>query len=62
MIISLTGVLRRTVVGDSGFDNLCGSHLQPDWTLKMASAQFVEASVANSSSSQDSSCPDDHFQ
>ena len=34
------------------------SHL----TLKMASAQVVETSVANNSPSQNSSHPDDHFQ
>ena len=28
LIIWVIGVLRRTVVGDWLFDNLCGSHLQ----------------------------------
>ena len=31
-------------------------------TLKMASAQVVETSVANNSPCQDSNHPDDHFQ
>ena len=52
-------VLRRTVVTDWRFDNLCGSHLQ---TLKMASAQVVETSVYNNSPSQESNYPGDHFQ
>ena len=47
MIICVTGVLRRTVV---------------DLTLKMASAQVVETSVACNIPSQDSNHPDDHFQ
>ena len=34
----------------------------PDLTLKMASAQVVETSVANNSPSQDSNHPDDLFQ
>ena len=45
-------------VSDWRFDNLCGSHL----TLKMASAQVVETSVANNSPSQDSNQPYDLFQ
>ena len=48
MIIWVTGVLRiRTVV---------------DLTLKIASAQVVQTSVALNNLSQDSSHPDDHFQ
>ena len=47
MIIWLTEVLRRTVV---------------DLTMKMASAQVVEMSVAYSSPSQNSDHPDYHFQ
>ena len=35
MIIWVTGFLRRTLVGDWCFDNLCGSHLQSQVTLKM---------------------------
>ena len=64
-IIWVIGVLRRTVVSDWRFDNLCGSHLQSQdslLTLKMASAQVVETSVTNNSPSQDSYHPDDLFQ
>ena len=57
-IIWVMGVLRRTVVSDWRFDNLCGSHL----TLKMASAQVVETLVTNNSPSQDSNHPNDLFQ
>ena len=49
-IIWVIGVLRGTVVSDWRFDNLCGSHLQSQVTLKMASAQVVETSVTNNSS------------
>ena len=46
--------LLSTFLGDFGLDS--------QDTLKMASAQDVERSVANNSPSQDSSQPDDHFQ
>ena len=61
-IIWVIGVLRRTVVSDWRFDNLCGSHLQSQVTRKMASAQVVETSVTNNSPSQDSYHPDDLLQ
>ena len=42
---------------------MCGSHRQSqDFTLKIASAQVVETSLANNSPFQDSNHPDDHFQ
>ena len=47
MIICVTGVLRRTVVGDWRFDNQL--------------AQVVKTLVANNIPSQDSGHPDDHF-
>ena len=55
--IWVIGVLRRTVVCDWSFDNLCGSHLQSqvvvDYrktiTWHLASAQVVETSVTNNS-------------
>ena len=57
-IIWVIGVLRRTVVSDWRFDNLCRSHLQ----TQVASARVVETSVTNNSPSQDSNHPDDLFQ
>ena len=66
-IVLVIGVLRRTVVSDCCFDNLCGSHLQSQvlslyvLTLKMASVQVVETSVPNNSPSRDSNLPDDLF-
>ena len=51
-MIWVTGVLRGTVVSDWRFDNLSGSHLQSHLTLKMASSQVVEMSVANKPSSE----------
>ena len=56
MIIRVRVVLRIT----GRFDQLCGSHLQSQVTLKMTSAQLVEMSVTNSSSSQNYSHSDDH--
>ena len=47
MIIWVTGVLTRTVVGDRRVRNLCRSHLH--LTLKMASTQVIATSVANNS-------------
>ena len=63
-IIWVTGVLRRTLVCDWRFDNLCGSHFQSHlhFTLKMASAQIVETSVTNNNPSQDSNHQGDLFQ
>ena len=59
----MIAVLRRTVVCERRFDNICGSHPQTqDLTLKIASAQVVETSLANNSPSQDSNHPDDRFQ
>ena len=57
--------MKRTVVGDSRFDNLSGSNLQSQvstihLTLKMTSTQVVETSVINNSSFQNYSHPDDH--
>ena len=68
-IIWVIGVLRRTVVCDWRFDNLCGSHLQSqvifDYhktiTCQLASVQVVEMSVTNKSPSQGSNHPDDLF-
>ena len=68
--IWVIGVLRRTVVCDWSFDNLCGSHLQSQVrvgyrktiTWHLASAQVVETSVTNNSLSQYSNHPDDLFQ
>ena len=59
----MIGVLRRTVVFDWLFDNLCERLLQSQLTLKMASAQAVEtASVTNNIPSQESNHPHDLFQ
>ena len=55
-------MIEKDHLGDRSFDNLCGSHLQSQVTLKMASAQVVETSVNNNSPSQDSYHPDDLFQ
>ena len=56
MSIWVTGVLRRTVVGDWHFYNLWGGHL--DLNLNMASARrVVETSVTNNNPSHDSSPP-----
>ena len=56
-------VLRRTVWDDIDwrFDDLSGSHLQSQVTLKMTSAQVVETSVnvISNSPSQDCTHPDD---
>ena len=68
-IIWVILVLRRTVVNDWHYDNLCWSHLQSQvqslssesrvhLTLKMASAQVVKVSVTNNCPSQDSNHPD----
>ena len=43
-IIWVIGVLRRTVVGDWRFDNLCGSHLQSQLFRSIACATIVEGS------------------
>ena len=51
--------MEKDHLGDWSPENLCGSHLQ---SLKMASAQVLERSVANNSPSQDSNHPDDLFQ
>ena len=63
MIVRVSVVLRRTVVGDWRFDNLSGSHLQSQVNSvcqSMTSAQVVETSVTNNSSSQNYTHPDDH--
>ena len=63
LIVRVTVVPRRTVVGDIDrrFDNLSGSHHQ---TLMMTSAQVVETSVnvTNNSPSRDYCHSDDDFQ
>ena len=62
----MTGLLTATLSLDQsnrspGFLNFLLTKID-HLTLKMASAQVVETSVANNSPSQDSSHPDDHFQ
>ena len=52
----MIAVLRRHVVCNGLFENLCGSNLKNQVTLKTASAWIVEASVPNNSPSQDSYC------
>ena len=60
LIVRVRVVLKRTVVGDSRFENLSGSHLQSQVsTLKMTSAQVLETSVTNNSSFQNYPYPDD---
>ena len=58
VIIWVSVVLKRTVIGDWRFDNLSGSHLH--LTLKMTSAQVVEMSVTNNSSFRNYTHPNDH--
>ena len=71
MIIWVIGGLRRTVVGDWRFDNLCGSHLQSEvivlvsWKFKNPGERFdwsIDRVAVGKRVSQDSNHPDDHFQ
>ena len=61
-IIWVIAGLTRTDVSDWGFNKLCGSPLQSQVTLKMASAEVVETSVTKNSPSPLSNHPDDLLQ
>ena len=62
MIIWVTGVRRKTIVGDWRFDNLCGSYLQTSsWVWRWLPHRLSKR-LSPTTPSQDSSHPDDHFQ
>ena len=60
----MTGVMRRTVVGNGHYfrQPVQKSSSELYLTLKMTYAQVVQTSVVKNGPSQDSSHPDDHFQ
>ena len=66
MIIWVTEVMKRTVVGDWRFDNFCGSHLQGHSELDSDDGLRKRLSKLQSPTtvrpSQDSSHPDEQFQ